>query len=306
LEFSRPTYFVMSNQYRIVKAVIPASGLGTRMLPATKAIPKEMLPVAGKPLIQYAVEEAAASGIESVVIVIRNKNSPIRAHFAPDPALEAFLEEHELELVAQLLRRLTKLVNLQYVEQEKPLGLAHAIGCAQPLLGEEPFVVLLPDVIMVGNREPVTRQLIRTHEQSGGSLVAIRKIALEEVERHGIVQVEDNKPLLPGSSARVVGLVEKPPAAEARSLLGVCGRYLLQPEVWSSIAQTKPDARGEVQITDALNLFCKANLFRGLCFEGLHYDAGDRAGYLKANVELSLQDPNLSGPLREYFAVPLV
>ena len=271
------------------------------MLPATKAVPKEMLPVAGKPLIQYAVEEAAASGIETVILVIRNHKSPIQAHFSRDHELESFLEDRELKAAAELVRRLTELVDLQYVEQERPLGLAHAIGCAQSFVGAEPFVVLLPDVIMV-NDEPVTGQLIRAHEQHGGSVVAIREVAPCDLERHGIVQVEHPAAHRFDRSVCVSRLLEKPSLKNAPSRLGVFGRYLLEPAIWDAIAQTDPDLRGEVQLTDALNLLCRKKPVYGLFFDGQHYDAGDRAGYLRANIELTLQDLSVQQPLRGYLA----
>ncbi len=290
----------MSDPPKIVKAVIPAAGFGTRMLPATKALPKEMLPVAGKPLIQYAIEEAAASGIKTVVLVVRSHKSLIQSHFAPDPALESFLKDRHLAAVEDI-RRLTELVDLQFVEQQQPLGLAHAICCAKPLIGAEPFAVLLPDVIMVSD-DPVIRQLIHAYEQHKGSVVAIRQVEVQEVERHGIVQTELSTPDLSGPPVRVTSLIEKPPPGKTPSRLGIFGRYVLEPSIWCAIGQTSPDPRGEVQLTDALNVLCKDNSLLGLCFEGQHYDAGDRLGYLKANIELSLADPRLSQPLREYLA----
>jgi UTP--glucose-1-phosphate uridylyltransferase len=291
----------MPEGQKIAKAVIPAAGFGTRMLPSTKAVPKEMLPVAGKPLIQYAVEEAAASGIQTVILVVRNHKSLIQAHFARDPELESFLQGRQLREAADLMHGLAELVDLRYVEQEKPLGLAHAICCGRPLLDEEPFVVLLPDVIIVHD-EPVTRQLIRAHQRHGGSVVAIRQVEPQEVERHGIVEVERSRALGPRKSARVTGLVEKRATHSEPSRLGVFGRYLLESSIWDAIAQTKPDARGEVQLTDALNLLCQTELLSGLYFEGEHYDAGDRLGYLKANLELSLHDPRLRQPLLSYLS----
>jgi UTP--glucose-1-phosphate uridylyltransferase len=291
----------MSERPKIVKAVIPAAGFGTRMLPATKAIPKEMLPVAGKPLIQYAVEEAAASGIETVILVVRSHESLIESHFARDPELESVLQKRCLTDAAELIRRLAQLAELCFVEQEKPLGLAHAISCAHSLIGNESFVVLLPDVI-VASAEPATLQLIRAHQHLAGSVVAIREIEQQDIERHGIVRIERSAAPPSSKSVRVTGLVEKPSAAAAPSRLGVFGRYLLEPVVWDAIAQTKPDACGEVQLTDALNLLCQTNLLLGLCFEGNHYDAGDPLGYLKANIELSLRNPQTRPALLEYLA----
>ena len=289
----------MSDYQEITKAVIPAAGFGTRMLPATKAVPKEMLPVAGKPLIQYAVEEAAASGIETVILVVRGNKSLIQAHFARDHELESFLEEHQLTAAAELARQLARYADLLYVEQERPRGLANAISSARPLLREEPFVVLLPDVITV-NDEPVTQQLIRTHQQLGGSVVAIREVDPSAVQRHGIVQLERANAFPSTKAARVIRLVEKPSAAQAPSRLGVFGRYLLEPAIWDFIAKTAPDGRDEVQLTDALSLFCETGLLSGLCFEGEHYDAGDPLGYLQANLELALRDPHLRQPLASY------
>jgi UTP--glucose-1-phosphate uridylyltransferase len=285
----------------IKTAVIPSAGFGTRMLPATKALPKEMLPVAGKPLIQYAIEEAAASGIETVILVVRNHKSLIQSHFDPDLALEFVLRNRQMIASVEKIRRLTELVDLRYIEQQHPLGLAHAICCARPLVGEEPFVVLLPDVIMV-SEQPVTNQLTRAHLKHGGTLVAIREVELQDVERHGIVQVNGLAGCAHGSSVRATGLVEKPSAKETPSRLGVFGRYLLEPQIWDAIAQTSPDPRGEVQLTDALNLLSKNDSVFGLCFEGQHFDAGDPLGYLKANIELSLADVCLHQPLQAYLA----
>jgi UTP--glucose-1-phosphate uridylyltransferase len=291
----------MSEPPKIMKAVIPAAGFGTRMLPATKALPKEMLPVAGKPLIQYAVEEAAASGIETVILVVRSRNSPVQAHFAPDPLLESFLEGRHQPAAAALARSLAKLADLQFVEQREPLGLAHAIYCARKLLRDEPFVVLLPDVIMV-NDPPVTRQLILAYQRQGGSFVAMREVEPQDLQRHGIVQVEDAGDVSRTRLARVTKLVEKPSIEAAPSRLGVFGRYLLEPFIWDSIANTTPDGHGEIQLTEALNLLCKNQLLFGLCFTGHHYDAGDHLGYLKANLELSLRDPHLRPFLLDYLS----
>jgi UTP--glucose-1-phosphate uridylyltransferase len=287
--------------HKVVKAVIPAAGLGTRMLPATKAIPKEMLPVAGKPLIQYAVEEAAASGIQTVILVVRSKKSPIQAHFSCHPELEFFLQNRRLADSAEIVRGLTQLADLQFVEQEKPLGLAHAISCAHSLIGEEPFVVLLPDVIITC-AEPATLQLLRAHQDYAGSVVAIREVAQQDVKRHGIVLIERSSRPPTCEPNRVTRLVEKPSPGTVPSRLGIFGRYLLKPAIWETIALTKPDSRGEVQLTDALDLLCRKDLLFGLCFEGHHYDAGDPTGYLKANIELSLRDPQLRPSLLRYLS----
>ena len=291
----------MPNRKKIVKAVIPAAGFGTRMLPATKVIPKEMLPVAGKPLIQHAVEEAAASGIETVVVVVRKPKSLIQRHFAPDYELESLLNHRGMSASANLLRDLSKIAKLQFVEQRRPLGLADAVLCARRFIGEDPFVVLLPDVIMV-SREPVVRQLIGAHEETGGSVVAVREVEPKDVQCFGIVRVARTETDSIKRSVRITGLVEKPSPERAPSRLGVFGRYLLESSIWDAIAQTSPDASGEKQLTDALNLLCQNELLYGICFEGRHYDAGDRTGYLKANIELSLRIPELRQPLLHYLS----
>lgn len=295
----------MSNHRKIITAVIPAAGFGTRMLPATKAVPKEMLPVAGKPLIQYSVEEAVASGIETVVLVVRGPKSLIHGHFSRDHELESFLEERHLSASSDLVRRLAGLAELRYVEQKKPLGLAHAISCARPFVGEEPFVVLLPDVIMAHD-EPVTHQLIRGYEEHGGSFVAVREVDALDVRRFGIVRIDRSSPSASANSVRLTGLVEKPSIDQAPSRLGVFGRYLLTPQIWDAIAQTRPDARGEIQLTDALDLLCRNDLVLGFYFAGLHYDAGDRLGYLRANIEFAMRNPDLRRPVREYLSCLLI
>jgi UTP--glucose-1-phosphate uridylyltransferase len=296
----------MPQPNKITKAVIPAAGYGTRMLPATKALPKEMLPVAGKPLIQYAIEEAAASGIDTVVLVVRNHKSLIESHFAADPALDTFLRNRDQHAAADETSRLSSLARLEFAEQQHPRGLGDAIRCAKPLLNDEPFIVLLPDVIMV-NDEPVAAQLIRAYQRHGGSFIAVRPVALQDVERHGIVKTDksgntDQSRSLGDTSLKISQLVEKPSPANAPSRIGIFGRYLLEPAIWDAIEKTPEDSRGEIQLTDALNLLCQSSPLYGLPFYGEHYDAGDRLGNLKANVELSLRDSALRQSCLEYFA----
>ncbi len=271
------------------------------MLPATKALPKEMLPVAAKPMIQYAVEEAVASGIETIVIVTRSRKSILQAHFRRNLELETFLEGRRQVKAAELVRQFAKLAELRYVEQEKPLGLADAISCARSVVRVEPFVVLLPDVI-IDSVQPATEQLIRAHERHGGSIVAIREIDPQEIERFGVVGFEGAKILAMQRSVRLTNLSEKPSLANAPSRFGIFGRYLLEADIWDSIAKTSRGLRGEVQLTDALNLLCKKKLVHGLLFEGRHFDAGNPLGYIMANIELSLRDAHLALPLREYLS----
>jgi UTP--glucose-1-phosphate uridylyltransferase len=265
-----------------------------------------MLPVAGKPLIQHAVEEAAASGIETVVVVVRGPKSLVQRHFAADHELESFLTHGGMSTAANLLRDLQKIAKLQFAEQRRPLGLADAVLCARLFMGDDPFVVLLPDVIMV-SREPVVKQLIGAYEETGGSVLAVREVEPLDVQRFGIVRVARTGTGSTERLVRITGLVEKPSTERAPSRLGVFGRYLLEPSIWDAIAQTSPDASGEVQLTDALNLLCKNELLFGVCFEGRHYDAGDRIGYLQANIELSLEDSRLREPLLHYLSgIPCV
>lgn len=271
------------------------------MLPATKALPKEMLPVATKPMIQYAVEEAVASGIETIVVVTRNRKSVLQAHFRRNLELETFLEGSRQAGAAELVHQFAKLAELRYVEQEKPLGLADAISCARSVVRLEPFVVLLPDVI-IDSIQPATEQLIRAHERHGGSIVAIREIEPQEIERFGVVGFEGAKTVPMQGSVRLTKLSEKPSLANAPSRFGIFGRYLLEADIWDSIAKTSRGLRGEIQLTDALNLLCREKFVHGVLFEGRHFDAGDPLGYLIANIELSLRDPRLEHPLRGYLS----
>lgn len=290
----------MSNSKKIMKAVIPAAGLGTRMLPATKALPKEMLPVAGKPLIQYAVEEAASSGIDTVIIIIRGNKSLIQEYFTPNHESAASYQRG-LNKSPDFLYPDSKRINIRYVQQESPLGLAHAISCARPLIEDEPFVVLLPDVIMLAD-DPVTSQLVRAHAEVGGSLIAVREVEPQDVKRFGIVRLERSTVSSYKEPLRITGLVEKPPLEQAPSRFGIFGRYLLEPSIWTAIKQTCVGLGGEVHLTDALNILCQQASLFGVSFDGRHYDSGDRIGYLQANIELSLEDPTLREPLLQYLS----
>jgi UTP--glucose-1-phosphate uridylyltransferase len=285
---------------KISTAIIPAAGLGTRMLPATKVIPKEMLPVAGKPLIQYAVEEAALSGIETVILVINRKKSIIRKHFQRDQALERLLESSGQVAEAEMIRRLPDLVNLVYVGQRKPQGLGHAIACARDLVAGGPFAVLLPDVIFQ-SEQPVLQQLRNAYHRHPGNMVAVRKVEPEEVPHCGIVRPEGssggrNSPLF-----KVDAVVEKPALESAPSLFGVAGRYLLEPSIFEKIDQTPLDAKGEIQLTHALNLMCSENRVYGVRVEGKHYNAGEPIAFLEANLKIAMSNPHLQPLHALYF-----
>jgi UTP--glucose-1-phosphate uridylyltransferase len=282
----------------IKKAVIPVAGIGTRMLPATKAQRKEMLPVAGKPLIQYSVEEAAASGIETVILVTGAHSAPLLAHFARDIALEQLLEKQGKFKEADRTRLLSQLVTFCTVNQTAPLGLGHSVYCARELVGNEPFVLLLPDVIIDG-AQPCTAQLRDAYYECGGNVIATRRLHRSELRRHGVVAPagsigDDLRPF------RITALVEKPALENAPSDLGVFGRYLLQPAIFEYIERLLRIAAGEIQLTDALNLMAKEQAVYGLQFTGEHFDAGEPVGFLKANIALSLKDPELGSELRTF------
>jgi UTP--glucose-1-phosphate uridylyltransferase len=284
---------------KITKAVIPAAGFGTRMLPATKVLPKEMLPVASKPLIQYAVEEAAASGIGTVILVIRQEKSALQEHFRRDSDLEFFLESRGKKEEAALVRSLSNLAEIRCALQDEPRGLAHAIGCTRHLVGEEPFAVLLPDVI-IDAAEPCTKQLIRAYEEHPGSIIAIREVEPQELRRHGVVRVEDSQDTCNGRMLRAISLAEKPALESPPGRFGIFGRYLLEPEIFAHIEKTTPGKDGEVQLTDALDRMCRQTPVYGFCFKGRHYDAGDHLGFLKVSIELALRDAEFQRPLREF------
>lgn len=263
--------------------VIPVAGLGTRMLPATKVVCKELLPVGRKPLIQYAVEEARASGIERVVFVCRAHDTRPLRHFQSNPELEQNLREHgrmkELEELAAIGRGLSFFA----VEQPEPRGLADAIRCAESVVGGEPFGVILPDALILGAK-PCLAGLIRCRNRLGGAVVATRSVVPEEISRFGILEIDPEWHDPEQSSLRVLGLVEKPQPEVAPSIYGVYGRYVLPPEIFSWIDRTKPSRAGEVQLTDTLHLFCQNQPVYGVFFEGEHYDAGSWSGFAQATI----------------------
>ena len=286
---------------KVRKAVIPAAGFGTRLLPATKIVPKEMFPLAGKPLVQYAVEEAVASGIETIAVVVREEKSVLLEHFRRNTALESFLKSHGKKQEAELIRRLSTSVEILPVLQDEPRGLAHAVACAHDLVGEEPFAVLLPDVV-VAAANPCLRQLISAYLKHPSSIIAVREVDPVEVGHYGIVRVHADDPYDPnnGQMLRATSLAEKPPLERGPLHFGIFGRYILEPEIFTYIQNTPPAKDGEVQLTDALDRMCRQRPVYGFRFEGRHYDAGDNLGFLKAGIELALQDPKLRRPLKDF------
>lgn len=259
------------------------------MLPVTKAVPKELLPVAGKPLIQYAVEEAVAAGIRRFVIVIRNRDSLIARYFSRDVQLEPWLRERHRTPALEGLNWLIDTVEMRYVTQLEPLGLGHAIQCARGELGDECFAILLPDVI-VTSTVPAIGQLIARYRQEGESLVAVRQVADEELNTHGVIEVDNSSYEDPEKPIPVLGLVEKPPVNQAPSRLGVSGRYLLQPSIWEELERTPYDEDGELQLTGALHRLAQKGLLYAVPLQGQHYDAGGHFGYIRANLDLSFAE----------------
>lgn len=281
------------------KAVLPAAGLGTRFLPATKAQPKEMLPVVDKPLIQYAVEECVASGIENIVIVTGRGKNAIEDHFDASPELESFLEHKGKTELAELVRQISNMVRFSYTRQKEPLGLGHAVLEARDMVNAEPFAVLLGDVIMTGEK-PVTRQLIEIFESTGQAALAVIPVAREQVSLYGIISADP--PIERGGRQlyRVRDLVEKPSPEEAPSTLGVVGRYVLPPEIFDYLEHTQPGRGGEIQLTDALRqLANEKGLWACVC-EGKSYDAGDKLGFLQATVEIGLGNPEFGDAFRDW------
>ena len=285
---------------RVRKAVFPAAGWGTRFLPATKAQPKEMLPLLDKPIIQYGVEEAVAAGIEQVIIVTSTHKGAIEDHFDLNYELEKVLEEKgEIEKLRQV-RAITDLAQLAYVRQKEQLGLGHAILMAKDLIGHEPFAVLLPDDVVVAER-PAIGQLIHAYDQTHSSVVAVTDVPADEVSRYGIVAAEvDETHRNGGRLRRMTRIVEKPKPADAPSTLAVIGRYVLTPKIFDKLEQTQRGAGGEIQLTDAIEALMAEQQVFTYEFEGVRYDAGTTLGWLQATVDMALQRPDLASHFRAH------
>ena len=285
---------------KVRKAVLPAAGLGTRFLPATKAQPKEMLPVVDKPLIQYAVEECIASGIENVIIITGRRKNAIEDHFDSAPELERFLEEHGKPGQAEMVRRISGGIHFSYTRQSEALGLGHAVLIARELVGDEPFAVLLGDVILDGP-EPGTKSLIDVYAQTGQGAIIVEEVPRERVHLYGIADARPAPELGFGDRLmRINDVIEKPKREEAPSNLAVTGRYVFPPEIFDCLARIKPGSGGEIQLTDAMRLLAKEHGLWGYVHEGKTYDAGDKLGFLEATVELALKNEKLGPSFREY------
>ncbi|HEV7475844.1 MAG TPA: UTP--glucose-1-phosphate uridylyltransferase GalU [Pyrinomonadaceae bacterium] len=280
---------------KVRKAVFPAAGLGTRFLPATKASPKEMLPLVDKPLIQHVVEEAVASGIESIIIVTGRGKSAIEDHFDVSFELEKLLEERGKKAELKAMRAISEMARVSYVRQQEALGLGHAVLQARDLVGNEPFAVMLSDDI-IDAETPALKQLLDVYEKYDAPVVAVFEVAGEAISRFGVIDGEEVEP----GVYKINDMVEKPPFAEAPSDLAIIGRYVLTPDIFDEIEKTTPGAIGEIQITDAMRSLLKKRPFYAVRFEGTRYDAGDKLGFLIATVQFALQHDELAAEFREY------
>lgn len=284
----------------IRKAVLPVAGLGTRFLPATKAQPKEMLPIVDKPLVQYAVEEVTKSGVPMVIFITGRGKDAIEDHFDVSFELEHQLSGRGKEELREQMRSISSLAHMTYARQKQPLGLGHAILTARDLVGDEPFAVLLSDDVIDG-REPCLKQMMAVFEHYGRSVVAIQRVERKAVSSYGIIKghpLPDHR--WDGRLFRIDDMVEKPAPAKAPSDLAIIGRYILTPAIFSELASTKRGAGGEIQLTDALRSLLDKEPIYGYVFEGKRYDAGDKLGFLEATVELALKRPDLGKAFRQY------
>jgi UTP--glucose-1-phosphate uridylyltransferase len=283
---------------KICKAVFPAAGLGTRFLPATKAQPKEMLPLVDKPIIQYGVEEALAAGCNQIIMVTGRGKSAIEDHFDVSYELEKMLEERGKKDLLAIVRQISDMIHIAYVRQKEALGLGHAILTARELVGDEPFAALLADDV-IDAEVPCLKQLIGVYEKTGGSVLATQVIEGPAISSYGVLQ---GKPVdgWNGKLYEITDLVEKPKHAEAPSNLAIIGRYVLTPAIFDTISEIQAGAGGELQLTDGIRHLLKREKVYGYIFEGKRHDTGDKLGFLKATVEFALKRTDLGAPFREY------
>lgn len=283
---------------RVKKAIIPAAGLGTRFLPATKALPKEMLPIVDKPTMQYIIEEAVASGIEEILIITGRNKKSIEDHFDKSIELEMELEKAGKEELLELVRDISDMVDVHFIRQKEPKGLGHAILCAKTFVGNEPFAVLLGDDIVYNDEEPCLKQLITCFNEYKTSILGVQTVAEENVNKYGIVDglhIEDRV-------YKVKDLVEKPSVEESPSNVAILGRYIITPRIFEILENTKPGKGGEIQLTDALKELISNEAMYAFNFEGRRYDVGDKLGFLQATVEYALRKENLRESFSEYLA----
>src|SRR2546426_3483835 len=289
----------MTAPMRVRKAVFPAAGLGTRFLPATKAQPKEMLPLVDKPIIQYGVEEAVAAGCDQIIIVTGRGKQAIEDHFDVSYELEKMLEERGKTDLLQIVRQISDMIHIAYVRQKEALGLGHAVLTARELVGNEPFAVLLADDV-IDAEVPCLKQMMQVFEQTQCSVIATQVIEGPAISAYGVLKVKSADGRFNGRLYEVLDLVEKPRLEEAPSNLAIIGRYILTPVVFDTLSNLKPGTGGELQLTDGLHLLLKREKMYAYVYEGRRHDTGDKLGFLKATVEFALKRPDLGEALRQY------
>jgi UTP--glucose-1-phosphate uridylyltransferase len=277
------------------KAVFPVAGLGTRFLPATKAQPKEMLPLVDKPIIQYGVEEALSSGVDNIILVTGRGKNAIEDHFDVSVELETFLEARGKTELLNEIRKISNLINFSYVRQGEPLGLGHAVLVTRNLVGSEPFAVILGDDVIDAN-PPALRQMIDVFEELRGPVLAIEEVPREDVSAYGIIDAEEVRP----GVYQIRDLVEKPPRDEAPSNLAIIGRYVLTPDIFPALEETAKDRTGEIQLTNGLRRLLKNRAIYGCRIDGVRHDTGNKLGFLRAVVYFALRRPDLAEPFRQY------
>lgn len=281
---------------KLKKALITAAGWGTRFLPITKTQPKEMLPLVDKPVIQYAVEEAIASGIKQILVVTAQGKHAIENYFDRSWELESFLAQRKEDKLLEMVQRISELTNVCYIRQKEQRGLGNAVLTAKDLVGEEPFALLLPDDVCI-SRVPVLKQMIKVYQRCRGSVLAVQRVKREDISRYGIIRPKE----LGKGLYRVLDLVEKPQPAEAPSDLGIVGRYILTPQIFTVLEATPPGKNHEVQLTDALKLLLQEQAIYAYEFEGERYDVGTPVDWLKATIVLALRHPEIGPQVRDYF-----
>lgn len=282
---------------KVRKAIIPAAGLGTRFLPATKAMPKEMLPIVDKPAIQYIIEEAVASGIEEILIITGRNKGSMEDHFDRNIELEMFLKEKQAYDLLELTNTIDDNVAIHYIRQKTPKGLGHAISCAKTFVANEPFAVLLGDDI-VQNSVPCTKQLIDIYEKYQCTVLGVQEVKPEDVSKYGILSVKN----VEGAVYTVDDLIEKPTQKDAPSNIAILGRYVISPDIFDALEKTQPGKGNEIQLTDALKILNQTQAIYAYQFQGKRYDVGNKLGFLEATIEFALNREDLAVPFRQYLA----
>lgn len=291
----------MNERKRVKKAVIPAAGLGTRFLPATKALPKEMLPIVDIPTIQYIIEEAVKSGIEEILVITNSNKHCMENHFDKSYELEERLIGAGKTKEVEMVKEIADLANIYYVRQKEPKGLGHAILCAKSFIGNEPFAILLGDDVVVNkNSKPALKQLIQAYDTVGASVVGVQTVEVDQVHKYGIVEPDKRHKTKNDRLVKLSGMVEKPVAEEAPSNYAVLGRYVLTPEIFNLLETQETGAGGEVQLTDAICRLLDTQAVYAYDFEGTRYDVGDKFGFIKATIDFALERDDLKEDVQRY------